>query len=75
MIDPLNPLFQTHDQMAASITPYATDPQSALALMIVGIIIILATGLGSLGGLSAAVWVRLSERRESRLHAAGRTRK
>jgi hypothetical protein len=40
--------------------------------MIVGIIIIVVTAFWAVGGLSAAVWVRLNDSRERRFHAAGR---
>ena len=66
MIDPLSPLFQAHDEVAAALMPNAADPQSALAVMIIGIIIIVATGFWAIGGLSAAVWVGLKEKRERR---------
>ena len=69
MIDPLSPLFQAHDEVAAATMPNAADPQSALAVMIVGVIIIVATGFWAIGGLSAAVWVGLKERRERRFQA------
>jgi hypothetical protein len=69
MIDPLSPLFQAHDEVAAAMMPNAADPQSALAVTIIGIIIIVATGFWAIGGLSAAVWVRLNDSRERRLHS------
>ncbi len=72
MIDPLNPLFQAHDQVTAAIMPNAADPHSALAVMIVGIIIITATAMGSLAGLSAAIWVRLRDMREQRFQSLRR---
>jgi len=74
MID-VTPLVQAHDQMTASLATNAADPNSAIALTIVGMIIIAATALGCLGGLSAAVQLRLSAGRERRLHAAERGRR
>ena len=72
MIDPLSPLFQAHAAVAGDIMPNVADPHSARAVMIVGIITIVVTAFWAVGGMGAAVWVRLNDIHEKQLHAAGR---
>jgi hypothetical protein len=57
--------------VVVDIMPGAPNTDAAGGLMIVGLIIILLTALGAVGGLAAAVGVRLKERRERRIHFPG----
>jgi hypothetical protein len=67
MIDPLSLLLQqAHAATGGATMHKVPDPGSANAVMIVGIVIIVATTFWAMGGLSAAVWVRLSDLREER---------
>jgi hypothetical protein len=66
VLDPLRPLFETHGTAAAAFVPSVADPASARAVMIVGIIIIVATACWAVGGLSAAVWARWNDGRHIR---------
>jgi hypothetical protein len=72
VIDPFSPLFQAHSAVAGDIMPSVADPASAQAVMIVGIIVLAVTAFWAVGGMSAAVWVGLTRRRERGLHSAER---
>lgn len=72
MLEPFSSLFQAHGAVAGDTMPNVADPESARAVMIVGIIIILGTFAWAVGGLGAAVWVRLNDRREKRFHSRRR---
>ena len=72
MIDPFRPLFQAHGAAAGDIIPNVADPESARAVMIVGVIIIVATAFWALGGMGAAVWLRLNDARERRFQSLRR---
>ena len=68
----IDPLFQAHQTVAADFMPNAADPDSARAVMIFGIIIVVATAVWAVAGLGAAVWVRLANGRDRRLDTGGR---
>jgi hypothetical protein len=68
MIDPLASLFEPHHAQAGAILPNAADPAASQMLMILGLAIVVATTLWAVGGLAAAVWTRLSDLRDRRLH-------
>ena len=65
-------LFQAHAAVAGDIMPSAADPDSARAVMVVGITIIVANAFWAVGGIGAAVWVRLNDARERRFRSLRR---
>lgn len=68
MIDPLNHLVTGIREGAGAVLPGAADPVASQGLMIIGVAIILATALWATGALVAAVWTRVSDLRDRRLH-------